>query len=144
MKIVETLRDTAWVGGPCERQHRWYDNDRRIYFGSEATGWAQLWASAADGSDRKALTSGKWEIYDVQLSDDKQSFYFTSSEKSPFEHLYKMPIAGGARTRAHATAGEHDQSCSPDGKTMADNLSFVNHPSEIYVGQARPVPRRRR
>jgi dipeptidyl aminopeptidase/acylaminoacyl peptidase len=137
MKIVETLRDTAWTGGPCNFGCAgFYDNDRRIYFGSEATGYAQLWSTAADGSDRRALTSGKWEIYDVQLSNDKQSFYFHSSETSAFDRdLYKMSIAGGARTKLTVGEGGHQVVLSPDESTMADNLSFVNHPSEIYVGK---------
>jgi dipeptidyl aminopeptidase/acylaminoacyl peptidase len=137
MKIVETLRDTAWTGGPCNFGCAgFYDNDRRIYFGSEATGYAQLWSAAADGSDRKPLTSGKWEIYDVQLSNDKQSFYFHSSETSAFDRdLYKMSIAGGARTKLTVGEGGHQVVLSPDESTMADNLSFVNHPSEIYVGK---------
>ncbi|MGH7656448.1 MAG: prolyl oligopeptidase family serine peptidase [Gemmatimonadaceae bacterium] len=137
MKIVETLRDTAWVGGPCERGCvGFYDNDRRIYYGSEATGWAQLWSTAADGSDRKELTSGKWEVYDVKLSNDKQSFYFHSSETSPFDRdFWKMPIAGGARTKLTVGEGGHEVVLSPDEQSMADELSFVNHPPEIYLAK---------
>ena len=137
MKIVETLRDTAWVAGPCGFGCvGFYDNDRRIYYGSEATGWAQLWSTAADGSDRRALTSGKFEVYDVQLSNDKQSFYFHSSETSPFDRdFWKMPIAGGARTKLTVGEGGHQAVLSPDEVEMADNLSFVNRPSEIYVGK---------
>jgi len=137
MKIVETLRDTAWTGGPCNFGCTgFYDSDRRIYFGSEATGYAQLWSTAADGSDRRALTSGKWEIYDVQLSADRQTFYFHSSETSPFDRdFYKMPIAGGARTKLTVGEGGHQVVLSPNESTMADNLSFVNHPSEIYLGK---------
>ncbi|HEY2850475.1 MAG TPA: prolyl oligopeptidase family serine peptidase [Gemmatimonadaceae bacterium] len=137
MKIVETLRDTAWVGGPCERGCvGFYDNDRRIYYGSEATGWAQLWSTAADGSDRKALTSGKFEIYDVKLSNDKQSFYFHSSEVSPFDRdLWKMPIAGGARTKLTVGEAAHQVVLSPDEQSMADELSLVNHPPEIYLAK---------
>ncbi len=137
MKIVETLRDTAWTGGPCNFGCTgFYDNDRRIYFGSEATGFAQLWSTAADGSDRRALTSGKFEVYDVQLSADRQNFYFHSSEVSPFDKdLYKMSIAGGARTKLTVGEGGHQVVLSPDESTMADNLSFANHPSEIYLGK---------
>ena len=138
MKIIETLRDTAWTGGPCNFGCAgFYDNDRRVYFGSEATGYAQLWSASADGSDRRALTSGKFEIYDVQLSNDKQSFYFHSSEVSPFDRdFYRMPVAGGARTKLTVGEGGHQVVLSPDEQTMADNLSFVNHPSEIYLGKA--------
>ncbi len=138
IKIIETLRDTAWTGGPCNQGCMgFYDNDRRIYFGSEATGFAQLWSTAADGSDRRALTNGKFEIYDVALSADKQSFYFHSSETSPYDNdFWKMPIAGGARTKLTVGAGGHQVILSPNESQMADNLSFVNHPSEIYLGAA--------
>jgi dipeptidyl aminopeptidase/acylaminoacyl peptidase len=137
MKIVETLRDTAWTGGPCNNGCAgFYDNDRRIYYGSEATGYAQLWSTAADGSDRRALTSGKWEIYDVQLSADRQNFYFHSSETSAFDRdLWKMPIAGGARTKLTVGEGGHQVVLSPDEQSMADMLSFVNHPGEIFLGK---------
>ncbi|HEX7546520.1 MAG TPA: DPP IV N-terminal domain-containing protein, partial [Gemmatimonadaceae bacterium] len=137
MKIVETLRDTAWTGGPCNFGCiGFYDNDRRIYFGSEATGWAQLWSTAADGSDRRALTSGKWEIYDVALSNDKQSFYFHSSETSPFDRdLWKMSIAGGTRMKLTVGEGGHQVVLAPDESQMADALSFVNRPGEIFLGK---------
>jgi len=137
MKVVETLHDTAWVGGPCSFGCiGWYDGDRRVYYGSEATGWAQLWSAAADGSDRRALTGGRWEVYDVQLSADRQTFYFHSSETSPFDRdLWKMPVTGGARTKLTVGAGGHQAVLSPDERQMADALSFVNHPSEIYLGR---------
>ena len=137
VKIVETLRDTAWVGGPCGFGCLgWYDNDRRIYYGSEVTGYAQLWSTAADGSDRRALTSGKWEVYDVALSSDRQSFYFHSSETSAFDRDYwKMPIAGDARAKLTVGEGGHQVVLSPDEQWMADALSFVNRPGEIFLGK---------
>jgi dipeptidyl aminopeptidase/acylaminoacyl peptidase len=137
MKIVETLRDTAWTGGPCNSGCAgFYDRDTRIYFGSEATGWAQLWSAAADGSDRKALTSGKFEIYDVALSNDKLNFYFHSSETSPFDRdLWRMSIAGGARMKLTVGEGGHQVVLSPDETQMADALSFVNRPGEIFLGK---------
>jgi dipeptidyl aminopeptidase/acylaminoacyl peptidase len=136
MKIVETLRDTAWTGGPCNFGCAgFYDNDRRIYYGSEATGWAQLWSTAADGSDRRALTSGKFEVYDVQLSADKQTFYFHSSETSPYDRdLWKMSISGGTRTKLTVGQGAHQVVLSPNEQMMADALSNVNRPSEIFLG----------
>jgi dipeptidyl aminopeptidase/acylaminoacyl peptidase len=137
MKVIETLRDTAWVGGPCGFGCvGFYDGGRRVYYVSEATGWAQLWSTAADGSDRRALTSGKWEIYDVHLSADRQSFYFHSSETSPFDRdLWKMSTAGGARTKLTVGEGGHQVVLSPDEQWMADALSHVNHPPEIYLGK---------
>ena len=135
LKAIEVLRDTAWVAGPCGFGCvGFYDQDRRIYYVSEATGYAQLWSTAADGSDRKALTSGRWEIYDVALSNDRQSFHFHSSEVSAFDKdLYRMSIAGGARTKLTSGAGGHQAVLSPNETLLADVYSTVNRPPELFV-----------
>ncbi len=72
---------------------------------------------APDGSDRKQLTSGKWEVYEHRHVRRRKWFYLTTSEKSLFEHqFYRMPVnggAGGARERSRAMVGEHEPKCRP-------------------------------
>jgi dipeptidyl aminopeptidase/acylaminoacyl peptidase len=138
VKAFETLRDTAWVGGPCQGCAGWYDNDRRLYWVSETNGWAQLHSVAADGSDRTEVTGlGKWEVYDVALSADKRSFFYHSSEVSPFDRdLWSVPVAGGARTKHTAALGGHQVVLSPDERTMADVYSTNKRPPEIYLSPA--------
>jgi len=131
---VETLRDTAWVGGPCSSCAGWYDGGRRLWFISEQTGYAQLYSSAADGGDVRSLTEGKWEVLNVDLSPDAKEFYLTTSEPSPFEQQqYRMPVSGGARTRVTAASGGHTAVPSPDGRWLADVHSFVNRPPDLYL-----------
>jgi hypothetical protein len=38
--LIEALRDSAWVGGPCNRCAGWLDGGRRLYYVSEADGYA--------------------------------------------------------------------------------------------------------
>jgi dipeptidyl aminopeptidase/acylaminoacyl peptidase len=135
LKAVSVITDTAWVGGPCSFGCAgFYDNDRRIYFVNEATGWAQLWSTAADGSDKRALTSGKFEVYDVALSNDRKSFYFHSSEVSPFDRdLYRMPIAGGERQKLTVGQGGHQAVLSPDEKQMADVQSTTTRSPDLFL-----------
>jgi len=137
LKAIAVARDSAWVGGPCSSGCAgFYDGDKRVYFVSEATGYAQLTSTAADGTDRRALTEGKWEVYDVALSNDKQSFYFHSSETSAFDRdLWRMSINGGARMRLTAGEGGHQVVLSPDEQSMADVYSTANRPPEIFVGK---------
>ena len=148
LKAVETLVDTAWVGGPCGFGCAgYYDGDQRVYWVSEASGYAQLWSAAADGSDRKALTSGPFEIYDVALSADKQNFLFHSSEVSPFDRdLWSMKIATGVRTRLTPQAGGH-QVDAVAGRAD-DGRCLVAHepPARAVPGEAgrRPPCRRPR
>ena len=51
-----------------------------VWFVSEQTGFAQLYEVPFAGGTPKALTDGKWEIEDLRISDDKKSFYLTTSE----------------------------------------------------------------
>jgi dipeptidyl aminopeptidase/acylaminoacyl peptidase len=134
LKTVDVLRDSAWIGGPCGNCAGWVD-DRRLWFVSEADGYAHLYTLGADGQGRRQLTSGKWEVVDAELSPDKRWFWLHTSEVSPFEqHFYRMPAAGGARERITREVGQHDVTVSPDGRLIADVHSSANRPPELYVG----------
>jgi dipeptidyl aminopeptidase/acylaminoacyl peptidase len=134
LTTVETLRDTAWVGGPCSSCGGWYDGGRRLWFVSEKTGFAQLYSADAAGGDLRPLTEGKWEVLGVDLSPDEKDFYLTTNEASPFEQqLYRMSVNGGARTRLTSTSGGHSAVLSPDGRMLADVHSFVNQPPDLFL-----------
>ncbi|MGH7718129.1 MAG: prolyl oligopeptidase family serine peptidase, partial [Gemmatimonadaceae bacterium] len=138
VRTVDTLRDSAWVNGPCFGCAGWYDAGRRIYFVSEADGFAHLYTAAADGSDRRQLTSGTWEVLDVELSRDRRQFFMHTSEVSPFErHFYRMAVSGGARERLTQRAGGHTVRPSPDEQMMADVFSYANRPPELFLGRLR-------
>jgi dipeptidyl aminopeptidase/acylaminoacyl peptidase len=135
--VLDSLRDTAWVSGPCFGCAGWSRDGRRVWYVSERDGYAHLYSLAADGSDRRQLTSGKWEVLDVELSPDGRTFYLHTSEVSPFERqLYRMPVGGGARTRLTAAPGGHTAVVSPDGRALADVHSYANRPPELYLGPA--------
>ncbi len=132
--VLDRLRDTAWVGGPCSGCAGWYSGGARAWFVSEATGYAQLWSVAADGSDEKALTEGAFEVTTVQLTKDKQFFLMHTSEGSPYErHWYRMNVAGGARERLTTGVGSHAGVMSPDETRYADVYSTSNRPPELFV-----------
>jgi dipeptidyl aminopeptidase/acylaminoacyl peptidase len=134
LELLDTLHDSAWVAGPCFGCGGWYDGGRRFWFVSEADGYAHLYTMAADGSDRRQLTRGRWEVSDVELSRDGRSFYLTTSEKSPFEqHLYRMAVTGGAREQITTKPGGDDAVLSPDESRLAVVHSEPNRPPELYV-----------
>ncbi|HET7583691.1 MAG TPA: prolyl oligopeptidase family serine peptidase [Gemmatimonadaceae bacterium] len=139
LHTLDILRDSAWVDGPCFGCGGWYDGGKRLWFVSEADGWAHLYTMAADGSDRRQLTKGRWEVTDVAVSYDKRSFYLHTSEASPFEqHFYRMSVDGGARTRITTRVGGHDATLSPDESMLADVFSEANRPPELFVMRNRP------
>ena len=135
---LDSLRDTAWVSGPCNGCAGWAAGGERAWFVSEADGYAHLYTVAATGGDRRQLTSGRWEVLDAELSPDERTFYLHTSEGSPFErHFYRMPAAGGARERVTRARGGHQVTVAPGGRTMADVYSASNRPPELYLLPAR-------
>jgi len=131
---IESLRDTAWVGGPCSTCAGWTNDGKRAWYVSEATGFAHLYTAAPDGSDARQLTSGRWEVRDVQLSRDGRTFYLVTNRPSPFEEqFYTLPVNGGPLTQVTRLSGRHEVVVSPDGRSLADVHSYVNRPPDLYV-----------
>ena len=139
LSALDTLRDSAWVDGPALGEAGFLDGGKRIWFVSEADGYAHLHTMSASGGDRKQLTSGKWEVDDVSLSNDRRTFYLTTSEESPFEQqFYRMSVNGGARMQLTRTSGGHTVVASPNELLLADVYSTSNRPPELYVMRNQP------
>ncbi|WP_420130285.1 prolyl oligopeptidase family serine peptidase [Longimicrobium sp.] len=135
---VDALRDTAWVGGPGLYTAGFVNNDR-VYFMSERTGYAHLYTMPATGGRATPVTSGAWEVTNVTLAPDRQTFFLTTSETHPGERaVYTVPVNGGARTRVTALQGWTEGTLSPDGRTLALLHSTANTPPELYLMPAQP------
>ena len=136
---LDVLRDTAWVGGPCSNCAGWMPDGQRAWFVSEADGYAHLYSVARGGGDRRQLTSGMWEVLGVELTHDDRAFALTTNEGSPFEqHVWRMPLAGGTRTRLTSAKGSHDAVASPDGRWLANIHSTANRPPELFLMRNAP------
>jgi dipeptidyl aminopeptidase/acylaminoacyl peptidase len=139
LHTIETLNDTAWVGGPCRRCVGWYDGGKRVWYVSEASGFAHLYTAAATGGDVKQLTSGKWEVLNVSLAPDGRTFDLITNDPSPFdEHLFSLPVTGGKLTRVTSMPGRHEAVVSPDRRLVADIYSYVNKPPDLYLMSNKP------
>jgi dipeptidyl aminopeptidase/acylaminoacyl peptidase len=138
-KVLDHQHDDAWVGGPGAFTLGWLGDDKTVYFQSERDGWSHLYSASIDGGAPKQLTSGRFEVSDVRLSEDKAKFYFTSSEGDLGQrHLYSMPATGGARTRITTMPGNNQATISPDETTLAIVRSYSNRPPELYLAPNKP------
>ena len=137
-RVLAHEHDDAWTNGPGAFTLGWLPDNRSVYFQSEASGFAHLYTVGTDEAARPAqLTSGRFEVSDVRLSEDKTRFLFTSSEGSPFErHLYTMGTNGGARTRLTTMPGNNAAEVSPDETIFALVRSYSNKPPELYLQPA--------
>jgi len=138
-RTIVTEHDDAWIDGPGAFTLGWMKDNQHIYFQSERTGYAHLYTVSYEGGEPKQLTSGKWEVSGVQLSDDKSRFFLTTSEVHPGERqLYSMPADGGERTKITAMPGANQAFVSPDEKMLALIYSYSNKPPELFVAENRP------
>jgi dipeptidyl aminopeptidase/acylaminoacyl peptidase len=140
-RTLFTEHDDAWINGGGGGGAfgggggvGWLKNSDEIYFLSEKSGYSNLYKVGFDGGDAKPLATGKFEVSAVELSKDGKTFYFTSSEVSPFDrHFYSMSVDGGPRKQLTTEAGNHRVTLSPDEKAMADIYSYTNKPPELFV-----------
>jgi dipeptidyl aminopeptidase/acylaminoacyl peptidase len=142
---VAHLHDDAWLDGPLATTVGWIPGSETAYFGSEATGFAHLYTVAATGGPARALTSGKWEVQDVDVAPDRggggggRTVYLHTNEGDFGQvHFYALDVTSGRRTRLTSTEGRQDVVVSPDGRTLAVLHSAANHPPELYLQEARP------
>lgn len=140
VSLIDRQRDEAWIGGPGvgARNLAWIDNSR-FYFQSEASGYSHLYVANVNTGEKKQLTSGKWEVQNVQLSKDKKTFYFTANIQHPgITHFYKLDVTGGLPVQLTSMKGGNEVTLSPDEKWLAINYSYMNKPWELYIQANKP------
>lgn len=145
LTVLDRQHNDAWVGGPgigstsSTGNMGFLADNQTLWFQSEATGYSHLYTVHVPTGERKALTSGKFEVQQVQLSNDKTHFYLQTNEVHPGEqHFYRMavnpPRTGEAeRVRLTTMTGASDVTLSPDETRMAIRYSSSNQPWELYV-----------
>lgn len=139
LKTLDRQRDEAWIAGSGIGWSfgggtlGWLPDNKHIYFQSEASGYSHLYLLDVTTGSKKALTEGEYEVFDPFLSNDKKSWFLTTSEVDPGErHFYKMPVMGGSMQKLTNLPGNNEVSLSPDEKYMAIRNSFSNKPWELY------------
>ena len=144
LKLLDRQRDEAWIGGPGiggSGSIGWID-DRTVYFQSEATGYSHVYTADVQTGTKKQLTSGKYEVQSLRLSNDRKNFYFTANMEHPgITHFYRIPAAGGTPVRLTTMKGGNEVSMSPNEKWLAIRHSYSNKPWELYLQENRPGAR---
>ena len=138
---LDWQHDEAWIGGPgivgwnaAAGTIGWLADNKTLYFQSEVTGFSHLYVMNVESKDKKALTNGKFEILEVNLSQDKSTFYITANKEGPHEqHFYHLPVGGGSLQKITSNPGNNAVTLSPDEKQLLIRYSYSNQPWELYV-----------
>jgi dipeptidyl aminopeptidase/acylaminoacyl peptidase len=136
LKLLDRQRDEAWVAGPgigFFGRTGWID-DNTFWYQSEKTGYSHLYTVNISTGEKKALTSGNYEIQQAQLSLDKKYFYITTNEVHPGEqHFYRLSIADGKKEKITTMTGAHQVTLSRDEKYLGILYSYSTKPWELYL-----------
>ncbi len=139
LSMIDRQRDEAWIGGPGIGS--WsgtgtigFIDENTLYYQSEATGYAHLYTYNFIDNTKNQLTSGKFEVQEVKLSNDRRWFYLKTNEVHPGEtHFYKMSVKGGKRIQITQMSGGNEVTLSPDESSLAIRYSNTNTPWELYL-----------
>lgn len=140
LSLVDRQRDEAWIGGPGVGGGNigWIDNNT-LYFQSEASGYSHIYTININTAEKRQLTSGRYEIQSLRLSNDKRSFHFTANMEHPgITHFYRIPVQGGPPVKLTSMKGGNEVSISPDEKWLAIRYSYANKPWELFIQENKP------
>ena len=142
LELIDRQRDEAWIAGSGvgyawgSSTKGFLEDNKTLYFQSEESGYSHLYSVDLSKPKKKKnqLTKGDFEIYDVNLSNDKSHFYFLANPESPgIRNLYKMPVRGGKMEQITTDSGGKEYALSPDESKIALRKSTANQPWELYV-----------
>lgn len=134
MTLIDRQHDEAWIGGPGGLNNPAWIDENTCWYQSEATGYSHLYTFNIITGEKKALTSGNYEIQQAVLSLDKKYFYTSTNEVHPGEkHFYRLPVKGGKAERLTTMTGSNTVTLSPDEKYLSILYSYSNKPWELYL-----------
>ena len=142
-RLLDRQRDEAWVGGPGTNgfgtgNTGWID-DNTFWYRSEISGYSHIYTVNITTGEKKAITSGKYEVQQVQLSKDKKYFYIITNEVHPGEQqYYRLSLADGKKERITTMTGANQVTVSPDEKWIAVLYSYSTKPWELYLQENKP------
>ena len=147
MTLLDRQHDDAWVAGPGIGRGvlMGWVNDETFYYQSELSGYSHVYTvNVNDTTAKKQVTSGKYEVQTLQLSNDHRNFYFSANIKHPgIVHFYRIPVSGGKPLQLTSIDGGNEIFLSPDEKWLAFRHSYINKPWELYLqkneANAKPV-----
>ena len=138
---LDHQHDEAWIGGPGIPSNSYgrgtlgfLGDNETVYFQSEETGYSHLYTYNLKSKNKTQLTKGNWEVRNVSLAKDKNSFYLTTTTTHPGNRsFYKLEVANPVLQPILTKDGAHEVSMSPDEKTLLVRYSYKNRPWELYV-----------
>ena len=133
------LRETskAWVNVQDGDNPVWL-GDGSFVWASERSGFRHLYHYDRDGRERRAITSGKWDVRALAGIDEKNAVaYFTSGQRRHIDtDVFRVRLNGADLARVSRTGGTHQPNFNPTFTLYIDSWSDVNTPVQVRLHRA--------
>ena len=141
IKQLEHQHDSAWIGGPGISSWNfetgtlgWLRDAQTIYFQSEASGYSHLYTLDLQTQTKLALTSGNYEVHQVLLAKDSNSFYLNTNLNHPgARSFHQLDLKNLEIKPILSELGAYEVQLSPDEKQLAYRFSTSTQPWEIFT-----------
>jgi len=132
LQTLHRLHDDAWVNYTFN-EFGWLNDDQRLYFLSEQSGYSQLYVSDLNGTI-KQLTQGRFEVSQLTLSSDGRHIYYKANKSHPGQYeIFRVNIASSISEQLTQLKGMTDYQLSPDQtKLLLTHSTLLRH-NDVYV-----------
>ncbi|PHR71565.1 MAG: S9 family peptidase [Lutibacter sp.] len=121
---------------------RLFDNNQKIVFLSERSGWRQIYLLDLKTNKTTSLTNGNFYVNEIKhIDEDTGIIYFLASGKeklnNPYhQQVYKVNLKGKITLLTPETT-HHIVDFSEDGKYFIDNYSTINIPTKTVLRESK-------
>ncbi len=97
---------------------------------SEVDGFNHIYEMKTDGTGKKQLTEGNWEVSEiVSVNEGTGDVFYTSNESSDVEkHLYRINLNGSRKKKLTDGKGNHRVLMTTNSRFFLDENSSINSP----------------
>lgn len=123
VRNIYTEKDSAWID--VNDNMKWLNNGKEFLWLSESDGWKHIYLISYDGTEKKLLTPGEYDVIDIQKIDeaDRWIYFRGSPENATQKYLYRISLNGNGKL----------EKVTPDGKDgthsyqISDGANFAFH-----------------
>lgn len=131
------FRDTTKAWTDRQENPVWLKDGSFLWI-SERSGFAHIYHYNADGTLRRQLTKGPWEVRALHGIDAAQQWiYFSGTERSVLgTDVYRVSADGTVIQRLSDPAGQHVATFNPSMTMYADSWSTLQRPARVAAMRA--------
>jgi dipeptidyl-peptidase 4 len=132
-EIIFEERSPGWID--ITDDLTFLDDGTHFLWISNRDGWNHFYLYDYTGRVVRQITEGPWDVSEITAVDGNRGvLFYTSSEITPREnHLFRIGLDGGNKTRLTREPGLHMINMSPTGDYYIDTYSNTNTPLQVHL-----------